>query len=95
MQETQTLFECRKNTTIKATTKYTLHFHKKVSQKHTKIKIQSLEQGLPGTAQMKLLTGGFEAELLLSHWIQAVAPCMANLTQTVALLLANRTCVVP
>ena len=26
------------------------HFHQKVSQKHTEIKIQSLEQGLPGTA---------------------------------------------
>ena len=25
--------------------------------------------GLSGTAQMKLLTGGFEAELLLAHWI--------------------------
>ena len=58
--------------------KNTLHFHKKVSQKHTKYKIQSLEQGLPGTTQMKLLTGDFEAEPLLAHWIQAVAPCMAN-----------------
>ena len=51
VKETQTLFECRKNTTIKVTTKYTihgpgregafflkntLHFHQKVSQKHTK-----------------------------------------------------------
>ena len=46
MQETQTLFECRKKTTIKATVEYiiqgafcfqnTLHFHQKVSQKHTK-----------------------------------------------------------
>ena len=34
MQETQTLFECRKNTTIKVTAEYTIH--KKVSQKHTK-----------------------------------------------------------
>ena len=25
--------------------------------------------GLPGTAQMKLLIGGFEAKPLLSHWI--------------------------
>ena len=58
--------------------KNTLHFHQKVSQKHTKIKIQSLEQGLPGTVQMKLLTGGFEAELLLAQWIQAVAPRTAN-----------------
>ena len=54
-----------------------------------------MEQGLPGTAQMKLLTGGFEAELLLAHWIQAVAPLMANQTQVVAPLLTNRTCVVP
>ena len=52
--------------------------NKKVSQKHTKIKIQSLEQGLLGTAQMKLLTGGFEAEPLLAHWIQAVALRIAN-----------------
>ena len=36
MQETQTLFECKKNTTIKVTTKYTIHFHQKVSRKHTK-----------------------------------------------------------
>ena len=50
MQETQTLFDCRKNTTIKVTAEYTLHFHQKVSQKHKKIKIQSLEQGLPGIA---------------------------------------------
>ena len=63
MQETQTLFECKENTTIKETAKYTihgregafffkntLHFHQKVSQKHKKIKIESLEQGLPGTA---------------------------------------------
>ena len=55
-----------------------LHFHQKVSQKHTKIKIQSLEQGLPGTTQMKLLTVGFEAEPFLAHWIQAVAPHIAN-----------------
>ena len=57
----------------------TLHFHQKVSQKHIKIKIQSLEHGLPGTVEMKLLIGGFEAESLLAHWIQAVAPLMANL----------------
>ena len=69
MQETQTLFECKGNITIKAIAEYTIHFHQKVSQKHTKIKIQSMEQGLPGTAQMKLLTGGFEAEPLLAHWI--------------------------
>ena len=75
--------------------KNTLHFHQKVSQKHTKIKIQSLEQGLPGTTQMKLLTGVFEAEPLLAHWIQAVAPLMAKLTQAVTPLLANRTCEVP
>ena len=56
MQETQTRFECRKNIIIKATTEYTIHgpegdfffkntfhFHQKVSQKHTKIKIQILE----------------------------------------------------
>ena len=43
-----------------------------------KIKIQSLEQGLPGTAQMKLLIGGFEAEPFLAHWIQVVAPRAAN-----------------
>ena len=49
--------------------KNTLHFHQKVSQKHTKIKIQSLEQGLLGTMQMKLLTGSFEVEPLLAHWI--------------------------
>ena len=60
--------------------KNTLHFHQKVSQKHIKIKIQSLEQGLPGTAHMKLLRGGFEAEPPLSHWIQAVAPHIANWT---------------
>ena len=70
MQETQTLFECRGNITIKATAEYTmqsgalffkstLHFHQKVSQKHTKIKIQSLEQSLPSIMQMKLLTGIF------------------------------------
>ena len=47
----------------------TLHFHQKVSQKHTKIKIQSLEQGLLGTSQMKLLTCIFEAAPLLAHWI--------------------------
>ena len=47
--------------------KNALHFHQKVSQKQTKIKIQSLEQDLPGTAQMKLLTGGFEAKPLLAH----------------------------
>ena len=47
--------------------KNTLHFHQKVSQKHTKMKIQSLEQGLPSTAQMNLLTCGFEAEPLLTH----------------------------
>ena len=47
--------------------KTTLHFHEKVIQKHTKIKIQSLEQGPPSTVQMKLLTGGFEAEPLLAH----------------------------
>ena len=64
-------------------------------RKHTKIKIQSLEQGLPGTAHMKLLTGGFEVEPLLAHWIQVVAPLLANWTQVVASLLANRTCVVP
>ena len=63
MQETQTLFECKGNTTIKVTTEYTIHGQKK----HTKIKIQSLEQGLPGTVQMKLLRGGFEAEPLLAH----------------------------
>ena len=72
-----------------------LHFHQKVIQKHTKIKIQSLEQGLLGTVQMKLLTGSFEAEMLLAHWIQAVAPCIANWTQAVASLLANRTCAAP
>ena len=44
---------------------------------------------------MKLLTGGFEGELILAHWIQAVAPLMANWTQAVTLLLANRTCAVP
>ena len=59
------------------------------------MKIQCLEHGLPGTAQMKLLTGGFEAEPLLAHWIQVVAPRAANWTQAVAPLLANRTCVVP
>ena len=75
--------------------KNTLHFHQKVSQKHIEIKIQSLEQGLPGTAQMKLPTGGLEAELLLAHWIQAVAPRIANWTQAVASLLAKGTCVVP
>ena len=64
--------------------KYTFHFHQKVSQKHIEIKIQSLKQGLPGIAQMKLLTGSFEAEPLLAHWIQVVAP-----------LMANRTCAVP
>ena len=69
--------------------------NQKVSQKHTEIKIQNLEQGLPGTAQMKLLTGGFEAEPLLAHWIQAVAPPIANWTQVVAPLLAKGTCVVP
>ena len=57
--------------------------------------MQSLEQGLPGTAEMKLLTGGFEVEPLLAHWIQAVALLMDNLTQEVAPLLANRTCTVP
>ena len=51
--------------------------------------------GLPGTAQMKLLTDDFEAEPLLAHWIQAVVPLMDNLTQTMAPLLANRTCVIP
>ena len=59
------------------------------------MKIQSLEQGLPGTAQMKLLIGGFEAAPLLAHWIQAVAPRIANRTQAVAPLLANRTCAIP
>ena len=59
------------------------------------MKIQSLEQGLPGTAQMKLLTGGCEVELLLAHWIQVVALRMANLTQVVAPLLAKGTCAVP
>ena len=59
------------------------------------MKIQSLEQGLPGTAQMKLLTGGFEAEPLLAHWIQAVALLTANQTQAVAPLLAKGTCAVP
>ena len=54
-----------------------------------------MEQGLPGTAQMKLLTGGFEPEPLLSHWIQVVAPRMDNYTQVVAPLLANRKCAVP
>ena len=34
--------------------------------------------GLPGTVQMKLLTGGFEAEPLLAHWIQVVAPPITN-----------------
>ena len=95
MQETETLFECKENITLKATAKSTLHFHQKVSQKHTKIKIQSLEQGLPGTTQMKLLIGGFEAKQLLAHWIQAVAPCTANWTQEVAPILSNITCAVP
>ena len=41
MQETQTLFECKGNITIKATEgafffKNTFHFHQNVSQKHTK-----------------------------------------------------------
>ena len=58
--------------------KNTLHFHQKVNKKHTKNKIQSMEQGLPGTVQMKLLIGGFEAEPLLAHWIQAVAPHIVN-----------------
>ena len=57
--------------------------------------MQSLEQGLPGTAQMKLLTDSFEVEPLLAHWIQAVAPRLVNWTQVVAPLLANRTCMVP
>ena len=39
--------------------KNTLHFHQKVIQKHTKIKIQSLEQGLPGTALEGSLTEQF------------------------------------
>ena len=64
--------------------KNTLHFHQKVSQKHRKIKIQSLELSLPGTTQMKLLIGGFEVEPLLAHWIQAMA-----------LLISKGTCVVP
>ena len=33
MQETQTLFECKGNITIKATVEYTIHFHQKASQK--------------------------------------------------------------
>ena len=37
----------------------------------------------------------FEAELLFAHWIQAVAPLIANLTQAVASLLAKGTCVIP
>ena len=43
MQETKTLFECKENITLKATAEYTIHFHfhQKVSQKHTKMKIQS------------------------------------------------------
>ena len=56
------------------------------------MKIQSLEQGLPGTAQMKLLIGGFEAEPLLAYWIQAVTPLMANRVQVVAPLVASSTC---
>ena len=50
--------------------------------------------GLPGTAQMKLLRGSFEAKPLLAHWIQVVALPMANWTQAVASLLAKSTCVV-
>ena len=37
----------------------TLNFHQKVSQKHTKMKIQSLEQGLPGTVLKGSLTERF------------------------------------
>ena len=55
---------------------------------------QNLEQGLPGTAQMKLLTSSFEAEPLLAHWIQAVALPIADWTKAVAPLLAKGTCAV-
>ena len=55
-------------------------FSSKSKPKTHKNKKQSLEQGLLDTAQMKLLTGGFEAEPLLAHWIQVVAPHIANIT---------------
>ena len=74
--------------------KYT-SFSSKSKPKTQKNRNTSLEQGLLGTAQMKLLTGGFEAEPLFAHWIQAVAPLMANLTQAVSPLLAKGTCAVP
>ena len=56
-----------------------MHSKSKTSQSlHMKMKIQSQEQGLPGIAQMKLLTSGFEEEPLLTHWIQVVAPHTAH-----------------
>ena len=58
--------------------KYTSFSSKSKPKNTQKMKIQSLEQGLLGTVQMKLLIGGFEAKLLLAHWIQAVAPRATN-----------------
>ena len=66
--------------------------NKKVSQKHTKIKIQSLEQGLPSTALEGSWQSGSGRASLLANDVQAVAQLMANKVHAVAPLLSNSTC---
>ena len=43
---------------------------------------------------MKVLTGDFEVESLLAHWIQVVELPIANWTQAMAPLLAKGTCAI-